>query len=233
MSAGNPSTTMLACMPARAADRPAAASLAGRPDGERDFTAPPAEPRETAPRAWRRRPPDRIVRGNCWLMNSPVDSSLKKYKPATKPIGPLLSDSACSSCVKVLAAVFWSSNADRRRREIGVLRTRGFEVGIAGDRLEAHRAGACVMSAEKLWSFRSSDGRNSLSMRQALSARYSGMPRSTALATALVPVPAAAPCVRVQAHLGAWDTLSLPVGCRMQFVNTGSAEATALLVVQG
>ena len=35
------------------------------------------------------------------------------------------------------------------------------------------------------------------------------------------------------AELGPWDTLSLPAGSRFGFVNTGSADAEALLVVQG
>ncbi len=38
---------------------------------------------------------------------------------------------------------------------------------------------------------------------------------------------------RVQADLGAWDTLSLPGGCTRQFVNTGTQDAEALLVVHG
>ena len=37
----------------------------------------------------------------------------------------------------------------------------------------------------------------------------------------------------VQADLGAWDTLSLPGGCTRQFVNTGTQDAEALLVVNG
>ncbi len=39
--------------------------------------------------------------------------------------------------------------------------------------------------------------------------------------------------VRVRADLGAWDTLSLPGGCTRQFINTGTQDAEALLVVNG
>ena len=38
---------------------------------------------------------------------------------------------------------------------------------------------------------------------------------------------------RVRADLGAWDTLSLPGGCTRQFINTGTQDAEALLVVHG
>ena len=38
---------------------------------------------------------------------------------------------------------------------------------------------------------------------------------------------------RVLANLGAWDTLSLPAGCWRQFINTGTQDAEALLVVAG
>ena len=37
----------------------------------------------------------------------------------------------------------------------------------------------------------------------------------------------------LRAELGAWDTLSLPAGCTRRFVNTGSQDAEALLVVRG
>lgn len=38
---------------------------------------------------------------------------------------------------------------------------------------------------------------------------------------------------RLDAALGPWDSLSLPAGCRFSFINTGNADAMALLVVQG
>ncbi len=38
---------------------------------------------------------------------------------------------------------------------------------------------------------------------------------------------------RLLADLGAWDTLSLPGGCWRQFINTGSEDAEALLMVNG
>ncbi len=38
---------------------------------------------------------------------------------------------------------------------------------------------------------------------------------------------------RVQAELGAWDTLSMPAGSTRQFINTGREDAHALLVVCG
>ncbi len=38
---------------------------------------------------------------------------------------------------------------------------------------------------------------------------------------------------QVLADLGAWDTLSLPGGCWRQFINTGTQDAEALLVVAG
>ena len=38
---------------------------------------------------------------------------------------------------------------------------------------------------------------------------------------------------RLDAALGPWDSLSLPARCRFSFINTGSADALALLVVQG
>ena len=38
---------------------------------------------------------------------------------------------------------------------------------------------------------------------------------------------------QVLASLGAWDTLSLPAGCWRQFINTGTQDAEALLVVAG
>jgi mannose-6-phosphate isomerase-like protein (cupin superfamily) len=37
----------------------------------------------------------------------------------------------------------------------------------------------------------------------------------------------------VRADLGPWDTLSLPAGCTRQWLNTGDADAEALLVVRG
>ena len=37
----------------------------------------------------------------------------------------------------------------------------------------------------------------------------------------------------LQTELGAWDTLSMPAGCWRQFINTGSTDAYALLVVAG
>ncbi len=37
----------------------------------------------------------------------------------------------------------------------------------------------------------------------------------------------------LRAELGAWDTLSLPAGCTRRFVNTGTQDAHALLVVRG
>ena len=37
----------------------------------------------------------------------------------------------------------------------------------------------------------------------------------------------------LRADLGAWDTLSLPGGCTRQFINTGTQDAEALLVVHG
>ena len=37
----------------------------------------------------------------------------------------------------------------------------------------------------------------------------------------------------VGAALNAWDTLSMPAGCRRRFINTGSTDAQALLIVQG
>jgi mannose-6-phosphate isomerase-like protein (cupin superfamily) len=38
---------------------------------------------------------------------------------------------------------------------------------------------------------------------------------------------------RLDAALGPWDSLSLPAGSRFSFINTGAADALALLVVQG
>ncbi len=38
---------------------------------------------------------------------------------------------------------------------------------------------------------------------------------------------------RLDAALGPWDSLSLPAGSRFSFINTGDADALALLVVQG
>ena len=38
---------------------------------------------------------------------------------------------------------------------------------------------------------------------------------------------------RLDAALGPWDSLSLPAGSRFSFINTGSADALALLVVRG
>jgi len=38
---------------------------------------------------------------------------------------------------------------------------------------------------------------------------------------------------RLQTRLGAWDTLSLPPGCKRQFINHGVEDAYALLVVNG
>ena len=37
----------------------------------------------------------------------------------------------------------------------------------------------------------------------------------------------------VQTALGAWDTLSMPPGCQRQFINHGSVDAHALLVIHG
>ncbi len=37
----------------------------------------------------------------------------------------------------------------------------------------------------------------------------------------------------VQTQLGAWDTLSMPPGCQRQFINHGSEDAHALLVIHG
>ena len=37
----------------------------------------------------------------------------------------------------------------------------------------------------------------------------------------------------LRADIGAWDTLSMPAGAKRQFINTGSVDAEALLVVQG
>ena len=37
----------------------------------------------------------------------------------------------------------------------------------------------------------------------------------------------------LQTKVGAWDTVSLPAGVQRQFINTGSTDAEALLVVQG